>query len=141
MIISSLITFNNKKLYFLSDLILKLRKLVLIFIGIIHGLSNMGGGFLSIFSSSMSGNNKLLTRQYISYGYLSMGIIQYLILAIFYTSNLSFSKFFYIFLAIMVYFPSQSIFNFVIYDIYVKIISIVAMLFGMSILLPYYLYN
>jgi len=139
LIISSITTINSNKFYSLSDAIFKSRKLVLMFIGIIHGVSNMGGSFLSIFSSSMSKNNKLLTRQYISYGYLSMGIIQYLILAIFYTSNLSFNKFFYIFLAIIVYFPSQSIFNFVIYNIYVKVISIVAMIFGMSILMSYYI--
>ena len=139
LIISSLITINSKHFLSLSKTIYKFRKLLLMFIGTVHGISNMGGSFLSIFSSSISNDNKFLTRQYISYGYLSMGVIQYLVLVIFYTSNLSFNKFFYIFLSILVYFPSQTIFNFIIYDIYVKIISVVAMLFGILILMSYYI--
>ena len=139
LIISAFITLNSYRLLSLSNLIIKFRKVIYIFIGIIHGLSNMGGSFLSIFASSMSRNHKLLTRQYIAYGYFSMGLIQYLVLLIFYSSNVSFNKVFYILLAIIVYFPSQKIFDFVINYIYVKIIILIAMIFGITILSSYYI--
>ena len=138
LIFSSLIMINKNKFLKLSNKVFKFRKGVLAFIGIIHGVTNMGGSFLSIFSSSMSGDNKLVTRQYIAYGYLSMGIIQYLILIFFYNSSLSFDKIFYVIIAMLVYFPSQKAFKFIIYDIYIKIIGFVAIFFGFFMFASYY---
>ena len=76
LVISSLIILNKSKFSF-KKIFFKIRKLVLMGIGPIHGLTNMGGGFLAIYSTIVSRNNKEFSRYYICYGYLIMGIIQY----------------------------------------------------------------
>jgi uncharacterized protein len=135
LIISSLLVFNKKTFFLLRKNISKYRKLILIFIGSIHGLTNMGGGFLSIFSSLINNNNKNLTRYFISYGYLIMGLIQYFILLSLEYKNLNFSKVYYIFLVLLIYFPSQKIFRKVNNFFFSKIISIIALLYGLIILI------
>ena len=50
-----------------------------IFNGIIHGLTNMGGGFLALLSSSIF-SDKINIRNNIAFGYLLMGILQYFLL-------------------------------------------------------------
>jgi hypothetical protein len=95
----------------------------------------MGGGFLSIFSSLINNNNKKLTRYFISYGYLIMGLLQYAILLILEYKNLNFSKIYYIFLVLLVYFPSQKIFKKFNNFFFNKIISIIALFYGILILI------
>ena len=135
LIISSLLVFNKKTFFLLRKNISKYRKLILIFIGSIHGLTNMGGGFLSIFSSLINNNDKNLTRYFISYGYLIMGLIQYFILLSLEYKNLNFSKVYYIFFVLLIYFPSQKIFRKVNNFFFSKIISIIALLYGLIILI------
>ena len=116
------------------------KKVVLIFIGIVHGLTNMGGGFLSIFSSYIN-NNKKYARHFISYGYLTMGVIQYLVLLFFEYKSLDFSKIYYVFLAFLLYVPSQEIFKKVNNFFFRKIISIIALIYGLIILITnFYIY-
>ena len=98
----------------------------------------MGGSFLSLFSSIISNENKFLTRQYISYGYLSMGIVQLFVLLIFNFSTFDYFNIFYIFLGIMVYFPSQKIFELIKFDHYVKLIGFIALLFSLFLINSYY---
>ena len=100
-----------------------------------HGLTNMGGGFLTIFSSLINNNDKNLTRYFISYGYLIMGILQYFILVLLEYKNLNFSKIYYIFLVLIIYFPSQKIFKKVNNFLFSKIISIIALYYGVIILI------
>ena len=77
LIISSLITLSENKIIKWRKYILDYKKYLLMFIGSIHGYTNMGGGFLSIFSSIIHENNKFLARGFIAYGYFIMGIVQY----------------------------------------------------------------
>lgn len=49
-------------------------------IGIIHGLSNLGGGLLAIFSANSFGD-KLTIRNYIAFCYLCFAVIQLMVLA------------------------------------------------------------
>ena len=79
LVISSLIILNKKRFSSFKSTFFKLKRLILIFIGCIHGFTNMGGSFLSIYSTIISKNKKELSRYYISYGYLVMGVIQYFI--------------------------------------------------------------
>ena len=112
----------------------------LIFIGSVHGLTNMGGGFLSIFYSLIN-NKKKDARYLISYGYLIMGLIQYFILLSFEYKNLDFSKIYYVFLVFLFYFPSQQIFKKVNDILFRKIISTIALFYGLIILITnYYIY-
>ena len=135
LIISSLLVLNKNSFFSLRKNILKYKKLILIFIGSIHGLTNMGGGFLSIFSSLINNEDKNLTRYLISYGYLIMGLLQYFILLLLEYKNLNFSKIYYIFLVLLIYFPSQNIFKRVNNFLFKKIISIITLLYGFIILI------
>ena len=135
LIISSLLALNKNTYYSLKKNILKYKKLILIFIGSVHGLTNMGGGFLTIFSSLINNNDKNLTRYFISYGYLIMGLLQYSILIWLEYRNLDFSKIYYIFLVLIIYFPLQKVFRKVNNFLFSKIISIIALFYGVAILI------
>ncbi len=135
LIISSLLVLKKNTFFIKTENIIKNRKLILIFIGTIHGLTNMGGGFLSIFSSLINNNNKKLTRHFIAYGYLVMGLLQYFILLSLEYKNLNFSKIYYIFLVFLIYFPSQKIFKKFNNFLFSKIISIIALFYGIIILI------
>ena len=135
LIISSLLALNKNTFSSLRKNILKYKKLILIFIGSVHGLTNMGGGFLTIFSSLINNSDKRLTRYLISYGYLIMGLLQYFILVLLEYKDLSFSKIYYIFLVLIVYFPSQRIFKKVNDLLFSKIISIIALFYGIIIII------
>lgn len=135
LIISSLLALKKYSFFFNEKKIFKYRKFILVFIGIIHGLTNMGGGFLSIFSSLINKNNKQLTRHFIAYGYLVMGLLQYFILLSLEYKNLNFSKIYYIFIVFLIYFPSQKIFKKFNNFLFGKIISIIALFYGTIILI------
>jgi hypothetical protein len=135
LVISSLLALNKNTFSSLRNNILKYKKLILVFIGSVHGLTNMGGGFLTIFSSLINNSNKRLTRYFISYGYLIMGLLQYCILVLLEYKDLSFSTIYYIFLVLIVYFPSQRIFKKVNDLLFSKIISIIALFYGIIIII------
>ena len=109
-IFSSILILNKKRFASFKNKFLKLRKIVLIGIGSIHGLTNMGGSFLSIYSTLISKNIKEVSRYYISYGYLVMGVIQYSIIIILAYDLINFSKLYYALIALIIYFPAQKIF-------------------------------
>ena len=134
LIISALLILSKNSFLSFRKKILKYKKLILFFIGSTHGLTNMGGGFLGIFSSLINNNNKNLTRHLISYGYLIMGLLQYFILIFMEYSNLDFSKIYYIFLVLIIYFPAQKIFKKINNFVFSKIISFIALFYGIIIL-------
>ena len=135
LITSSLLALNKNTFSLLRKNILKYKKLILIFIGSVHGLTNMGGGFLTIFSSLINNSDKRLTRYFISYGYLIMGLLQYFILILLEYKDLNFSKIYSIFLVLIVYFPSQRIFKKVNDLLFSKIISVIALFYGIIIII------
>ena len=81
----------------------------LIFLGILHGFTNLGGSLLTLISSNIS-NNKLEVRGNIAYGYLVFGIIQMFYLLLFF-EGISFSYLIYIFIPILAFYLSQSFYN------------------------------
>ena len=135
LIISALIALNKNKITFFNDHLIKYRKLCLAIIGTIHGFTNMGGGFLSIFSGVVNGNNREMTRNYISYGYFTMGIIQYITILLVGTSSIDFNKLYYLILPLIFFFPAQKIFKNINNIIFIKIINYIALLFGIIALL------
>jgi uncharacterized protein len=134
LVISSLIILNKKRFSTFKDTFFKLKKIILIFIGCIHGFTNMGGSFLSIYSTIISKNKKELSRYYISYGYLVMGVIQYFIVLLFTFDHLDFSKIFYVLITILIYLPSQKLFKDISDIKFSKIINIIALFYGIIIL-------
>ena len=106
-----------------------------ILIGSIHGFTNMGGGFLSIFSTLVNGEDKELTRNYISYGYFTMGIIQYTTILFFGLNNTDFTKLYYVLLPLVLFFPSQKIFKRIVDQLYIRLINYFALVFGVIVLI------
>jgi hypothetical protein len=83
----------------------------LVTIGIIHGISNLGGTLLSILSVSLNRNDKVLSRFFISYGYLTMAISQYIVLFFMDELILNYKNFLYLAFVILIYFPTQFLFK------------------------------
>ena len=82
----SLINSKRKKVNFLKNLTSFKKNFLLSLIGVIHGLTNLGGSLLTILSSVINKDDKSKTRYCIAYGYLIMGIIQLLVLFFFESS-------------------------------------------------------
>ena len=111
------------------------QNIFLIFLGIVHGLTNLGGGFLALYSNIVGKKNKNLTRYYISYGYLIMVFVQLIILFTLYRNDFEFIKLLYIFLVIIIYFPSQIIYNKIDQKKFSSIIRMMAIFYGFFVLI------
>ena len=138
LIFSSVLILNKKKFSSFKQMIFKIKNLILIVIGLIHGLTNMGGSFLAIYSTLISKSIKEVTRYYISYGYLIMGTIQYLMVLFLSYDLLIFNKIYYVFLALIIYFPAQKIFKKLNDRKFSKYLNLIALIYGLSILVYYY---
>ena len=130
LIISCIATLFFKKLVILKKHLHKRRKFFLVFIGCVHGSTNMGGGFLSLFSLLINNGDKELARNFISYGYFIMGIIQYITLLIFSLNSIEFVKLYFVFLPLLLFYPSQLIFDKISSEFFMKTINYIALIFG-----------
>lgn len=130
LIISSLIALMKNKIYSFKKYILSYRKYILIYIGSIHGLTNMGGGFLSIFSSIINEENKYLSRSYIAYGYFIMGILQIFIIVLISRESLSLFKWYYLIIPCCIFIPCQKVFKNIKNFTFIKIIYYLALIYG-----------
>ena len=138
LIFSSVLILNKKKFSSFKQMIFKIKNLILIVIGLIHGLTNMGGSFLAVYSTLISKSIKEVTRYYISYGYLIMGTIQYLMVLFLSYDLLIFNKIYYVFLALVIYFPTQKIFKNLNDKNFSKYLNLIALIYGLSIFIYYY---
>ena len=96
LILSSILILNKRRFSSFKVIFFKLKRLVLIGIGCVHGLTNMGGSFLAIYSTLLSRNIKEIARYYICYGYLIMGVLQYVLVLIISYNLLHFEKLYYV---------------------------------------------
>ena len=138
LVFSSILILNKRRFSSFKRTFFKLKKLVLVGIGCVHGLTNMGGSFLAIYSTLVSHNRKEVARFYICYGYLIMGILQYITVLFLSFETLEFKKLFYIVLALIIYFPSQALFENIKDKKFSKYINIIALIYGLIILITYY---
>jgi uncharacterized membrane protein YfcA len=79
LLITAILRSSNIFKYKLEVLFRKLTKISLFIIGAVHGLTNMGGGLLTIFISSLYRENQTL-RANIAFGYLLMATCQIAVL-------------------------------------------------------------
>jgi len=135
LIISSIVILNKNRIVRMNKYLLKYRKFYLVLIGSIHGFTNMGGGFLSLFSTLVNGEDRVLTRNYISYGYFVMGCIQYITILFIGLNSIDFTKLYYVCLPLVLFSPSQKIFNKIDNQLFMKIINFVALIFGIVALI------
>ena len=112
---------KKNKLYFLS------------LIGITHGFTNLGGGFLVLYSDAIT-KKKELTRYYISYGYLIMGIVQLTILFTLSSKDFYFVNLVYIFFVFFIYFPGQFLFKYINKERFSLFVKILALIYGCFVL-------
>ena len=130
LIISSILILNANRIILVNDFFLRHRKLVLVFIGSIHGFTNMGGGFLSVFSTILNTGDKKLSRNYIAYAYCTMGIIQYAVILLFGIKNTELAKLLYVFIPLFIFLPSQKLFNRIDDKLFMRSINYFALIFG-----------
>ena len=130
LIISSLLALMKNKIYSFKKYIRSYRKYILMYIGSIHGLTNMGGGFLSIFSSIINEENKYLSRGYIAYGYFIMGILQVSTIIFISRDILSLFKWYYLIIPCCIFIPCQKIFENIKNVIFIKVIYYLALIYG-----------
>lgn len=138
LVFSSLLILNKRRFSSFKKAFFKLKKIILIGIGSVHGLTNMGGSFLAIYSTLVSQNKKEIARYYICYGYLIMGVLQYLTVLFLSFKYLEFTKIYYILFALIIYFPAQKLFINIKDKKFSKYINIIALIYGVVILFTYY---
>ena len=137
LVFSSILILNKKKFSSFRKTFFKLKKIVLIGIGSVHGLTNMGGSFLAIYSTLVSENVKEVARYYICYGYLIMGLFQYIMVLSIGYDSLNFTKLYYLVIALLIYFPTQKIFKNIDDRKFSNYINIIALTYGLLILTNY----
>ena len=133
LIISSILILNKNRFIKIDTFILKYRKLSLVFIGTVHGFTNMGGSFLSMFSTLVTADRES-ARKYIAFGYLVMGTLQYITLLIFGTRHIDLDNLYYVIVPLVVFFPTQNLFKKVDDSLFMNIITYIALIFGFLVL-------
>ena len=133
LILSSILILNKNRIIKINTVILRYRKLSLVFIGTVHGFTNMGGSFLSMFSTLVTAD-RASARKYIAFGYLVMGTLQYITLLIFGTRHINLDNLYYIIVPLVVFFPTQNLFKKIDDSLFMNIITYIALIFGFLVL-------
>ena len=84
----------------IHSLPLSIKKIILIFIAIIHGLTNSGGTLLAIFFTSLTKNKKDQSRYSITFYYLILVFVQYLVFLIVFKKAIFIEHLFHVLLII-----------------------------------------
>jgi hypothetical protein len=108
------------------------RSLSLALLGLLHGFTNLGGGFLALISSNI-GNSKLEVRTNIAFGYLVFGAIQILYVNIF-IQSMDLDNLFLIIIPIICFFISQIIFNKISGKLFPILINYMVLIYGIFLL-------
>jgi len=117
----------------ISKLIKDRQKLIFFFIGLVHGFTNLGGSLLTIISTYLD-NEKKVIRVNIAIGYFIFAFIQ-LIIINFNNLTINFTQAKFIPFLILIFFLSQLIFKKISSDKFSKYINVFAFIFGISIFL------
>lgn len=124
-----------------NSLSLNFKKLILITISIIHGLTNSGGTLLTIFFTSFNQNKKNQTRYSITFYYLILAIVQYGVFFSFFNNEIPFA---YSLKFLLIILTSVFIGNFIVKyigeRIFIKIIELLALFSAFFLLLNKYLF-
>lgn len=134
LIVSGSVRFYKQLETMLIRLINKNRKLYQVFMGFIHGLTNMGGGLLILLSSSTQ-SNKLDVRSSVAYGYFFMGALQYLTLMVYDASLLKIDILYYVIIATLAYYLLGKQLFFITHEgAFRKIITAIIFLYGVILI-------
>ena len=105
-------------------------KIILFFIGSIHGVSNLGGGFISIFSSKYFYGDKFKVRKAIAIAYLLFGITQVLVLNIINVFTINKYILYYIIFALLSFYISNLLFKKINFINYSRILYLIVLIYG-----------
>lgn len=137
LIIISLINILDVKI-FINEIIKKKHKTILFFIGAIHGLSNLGGGIISIYASQAY-NNYRIVRKIISTTYLTFGTLQIFILAIHSKLSYEIDILFLIIASIPIFFLESFFFRDLNNFIFNKILNTSIFIYGNILVIIYFI--
>tara|TARA_B100001093_G_scaffold472125_1_gene494958 strand:- start:6889 stop:7620 length:732 start_codon:yes stop_codon:yes gene_type:complete len=107
-------------------------KIILFFIGSIHGVSNLGGGFISIFSSKYFYGDKFKVRKAIAIAYLLFGITQILVLNIINVFTINKYILYYIIFALLSFYISNLLFKKINFINYSRILYLIVLIYGFA---------
>ena len=105
----------------------------LVFLGLIHGFTNLGGSFFALLCANINKQKKII-RQNIASGYLIFGTIQLLFINIFY-KTLTTSNLYYLYIPIISFLIAQYFYNKINNELFSKILNITILLYGIYILI------
>lgn len=91
LLVSSVLRISKAASAALKSLLTKHESLYLMITGIIHGLTNIGGGLVTLFVSTRYRGDKIKTREILGLTYLVLSTLQYLIVIIKYPAYLKMS--------------------------------------------------
>ena len=106
--------------------------LTLKFLGLFHGLTNLGGSLLAIISSNVD-KDKNIIRYNISSGYLIFALFQLSVVNLFF-EKLNFQYLEFIWLPILIFFISQTLFKKMNDILFYKMLNIFTLIYGSYIL-------
>tara|TARA_B110000003_G_C16309180_1_gene402051 strand:- start:93 stop:464 length:372 start_codon:yes stop_codon:yes gene_type:complete len=109
---------------------IKNQYIVFSFIGIIHGLTNLGGSLLAITSSQIN-SKKNNIRTCIAYGYFTMGLLQLIFIYLFTDINFEINNFIYILIPILIFKVSQKLYINLSDLRFNRVLNIITLIFGL----------
>jgi hypothetical protein len=109
---------------------------VYLLIGLVHGMTNLGGSLLTL-ASTKKNKVKEQARYCIAYGYLIMGILQLIFINLFTDAKLSIYKLSFLIIPIFIYKISQVFFKSLSNLRYNLILNLIALNFGIFIFIKY----
>ena len=102
LILSAIVRFSKRLVVMLGIIIKRHVKLYLMVMGLVHGLSNMGGALLTVFATTTY-SNKTSVRSNIAYGYSIFGLSQLIMLALFNPKSFAMPSFIFPFVSLPIY--------------------------------------
>lgn len=122
---------KDKNKILLNNKLIK-TKTSLVLLGLIHGLTNLGGSFLTLIAANIS-IKKSSIRYNIASGYLILGLVQ-LLFVNFFHKDLNLQLLYYLFIPIISFFISQKFYKSIDNEYFYKILNIIILLYGLYIL-------
>jgi len=109
-------------------------KLYMVFMGAIHGISNQGGGLLTLYFSTIY-NNKLIIRSNIAFCYFTYGVFQLLYLLFFHFSPVALMGILLSAISILIFYTvGGKIFHRTSEQLFQKLISFAIVIFGLILI-------
>ena len=100
----------------------------LVFLGLIHGFTNLGGSLLTLISTNLN-NQKSLMRYNIASGYLILGVVQLLFINIFYKILVP-NNLYYLFIPATSFFIAQYFYGKINSRIFSKMLNVTMFIYG-----------